>query len=753
MIYSDDLALIISIAEKVVDKKLQDNNRKLSTRVGSNIPGIDIPQLPGDNIDNLPTTPPPQTGNNLLMNTSFEYDTARHWTLVGSGTVANFSRSTTQKQSGTYSLKIQFIADGKCSISQKTSPVIFPTSRYNEWASLYVETGAVNFQMEVDWEYSSSVIGTAKSTKYTPSMSFGWEQKQFEFQAPHPVNVANAKFVFEGSAGTVIYLDSVGFFGSGGLNPGQIDLDTKPAAATGFAVTTGTNATYNFYSSYLECTWSDDTGADIIMDYEVIYAHNPPGTTSWKWQTGYRGKDKPIRFEVLPNAPYLVNIRQRNTFGNYGPWLGGSFTDPSSGATSITSAKDNTAPAIPTNVSVGSELGVIRVSWDAVADADLQEYIVVIRAGAAPTKSTYDKIFKTRSTIVIWDTPTMATTYHAGVYAIDTSGNESALSATASALVIGIAPADFDNGYLNADILNIQAAGGLVVADNTGITAKNGKLIFYSHDGDEAVYPWIKLNVDGLVSRQSNTQYAVLGKSGSFYGLYVANGAIRLSTGTPDGTTASTNAVEFNSNGLFAKDGSGNYLSVQPSAIQSSNYVSNTSGYKLQSDGTIYCNNLIARGSITVTSSSSGYGNFSDKPTSLSGINSTEGTKLGGVETGATNVAAWRHPTDTTKIDGGDIYTGSVRAAALYSETLSLSNNPWSTDGSTAQSGSRLFADSTGIYGYYDGSLKFKIGTNGSAIFTGDITGASGTFGGTLSTTANCTVGYDNTVGSSGSES
>jgi hypothetical protein len=62
---------------------------------------------------------------------------------------------------------------------------------------------------------------------------------------------------------------------------------------------------------------------------------------------------------------------------------------------------------------------------------------------------------------------------------------------------------------------------------------------------------------------------------------------------------------------------------------------------------------------VTFRSGSTGYANIGDRPTSLSGINSTEASKLTGIETGATNDAGWRHPSNTTKIDGGDIYVAS----------------------------------------------------------------------------------------------
>ena len=40
------------------------------------------------------------------------------------------------------------------------------------------------------------------------------------------------------------------------------------------------------------------------------------------------------------------------------------------------------------------------------------------------------------------------------------------------------------------------------------------------------------------------------------------------------------------------------------------------------------------------------------------------------VSDGATNDASWRHPTDITKIDGGDIYTGTVTAAKIAAGTI-----------------------------------------------------------------------------------
>ena len=133
-------------------------------------------------------------------------------------------------------------------------------------------------------------------------------------------------------------------------------------------------------------------------------------------------------------------------------------------------------------------------------------------------------------------------------------------------------------------------------------------------------------------------------------------------------------------------------------------------------------------GPVTFTSGSSGYANISDRPTELADINGTEGTKLTGIATGAdvtsantaaaingqgtlatlssadwsiqiggvgkpdddadvtsantaadtsavnglaaASVSGWAHGSDTTKIDGGDIFTNTVTASAIAALTI-----------------------------------------------------------------------------------
>ena len=153
--------------------------------------------------------------------------------------------------------------------------------------------------------------------------------------------------------------------------------------------------------------------------------------------------------------------------------------------------------------------------------------------------------------------------------------------------------------------------------------------------------------------------------------------------------------------------------------IQSTSYNPGVAGWKIDKAGNCEFNGGTFRGAVTFTSSSSGYANISDRPTSLSGVNATEGTKLAGIAAGATvgapsgtnvgstaattvesnaangnaantTVNTWKKPGYTT-IDGNQIYTGdayvdtlqikghavTIPVAANQSGTLNLSGVGW----------------------------------------------------------------------------
>lgn len=135
---------------------------------------------------------------------------------------------------------------------------------------------------------------------------------------------------------------------------------------------------------------------------------------------------------------------------------------------------------------------------------------------------------------------------------------------------------------------------------------------------------------------------------------------------------------------------------------------------------------MVLSGSITITSGS-GYGNLSDRPTSLSGINSGEGTKLTGIETGATVGAAWG-----TNLTGRptELTDGRVATALNSSGTVVTKVVPASVAGPGA-AGLYLGSD---YLGYYSGSAwKTYMQNNGNFYLSGTGTHALTWDGSTLS--------------------
>ena len=216
----------------------------------------------------------------------------------------------------------------------------------------------------------------------------------------------------------------------------------------------------------------------------------------------------------------------------------------------------------------------------------------------------------------------------------------------------------------------------------------------------------------------------ITGASG--YGLWTDNGfftgAITSTSGTIGGFTLSASAL---------------YAGAVATRIQ----LDTTSGihlgatafadapFRVSLAGALVATSATITGAITI-SSGSGYANISDKPTSLGGINSAEGTKLTGIEAGATVGAAWG--TNLSGIPGrfGDAPGG----AGLYLTATYMgyyNATVWKT---YMDNTGKFFLSGTAGYLNWDPvadtlSLKGAI-TATSGSFTGTITSTSGTIGG-----------------------
>lgn len=154
-------------------------------------------------------------------------------------------------------------------------------------------------------------------------------------------------------------------------------------------------------------------------------------------------------------------------------------------------------------------------------------------------------------------------------------------------------------------------------------------------------------------------------------------------------------------------------------------------------------------GAINITAAT-GYANITDKPTSLSGINAGEGTKLTGIETGATAGANW-----STNVSGRpvELTDGRISAGLNDSGFLVTKVLPGSNVGTPAGAGLYLGADKMGYYSgsawrtYMDNTGKFFFAGTGSAGIAWDLTDLYGTDGSTVQWYARASTGKLNAGG------
>jgi hypothetical protein len=109
-------------------------------------------------------------------------------------------------------------------------------------------------------------------------------------------------------------------------------------------------------------------------------------------------------------------------------------------------------------------------------------------------------------------------------------------------LTTGVVASDFETDALNAEIAQLVGSGA-VLLDGSGMVCKNGKFLFYSDDGtdatpDSALRIGIQSGAPQVAAFNAAGKKALLGQSGTFWGLYVEGGAIQVSTASDtDNTT------------------------------------------------------------------------------------------------------------------------------------------------------------------------------------------------------------------------
>jgi fibronectin type 3 domain-containing protein len=192
---------------------------------------------------------------------------------------------------------------------------------------------------------------------------------------------------------------------------------TPPAAPTGVQAAAGDGS--------VALQWSDNTEADLAgyrVYRHVVGADWPttplasPTTASWNDDTAVNG------------TTYEYRVTALDTNGNE------SAASPAVTATPV----DRTPPGVPTGLSASAGDGSVDLSWSADTDGDLAGYRVYRRiaggtwaaaAIATPTVNALHDVAVTNGT-----------TYEYRVTAVDTNGNESSASVTASATPRDLTP-------------------------------------------------------------------------------------------------------------------------------------------------------------------------------------------------------------------------------------------------------------------------------------------------------------------------
>ena len=160
--------------------------------------------------------------------------------------------------------------------------------------------------------------------------------------------------------------------------------------------------------------------------------------------------------------------------------------------------------------------------------------------------------------------------------------------------------------------------------------------------------------------------------------------------------------------------------------------IGSVAGARMEWDGSSF-NVYDGAGNLTISSGVVDYSRLTNKPSSLSAINSTESTKLAGIEAGATvgaptgtNVGGTAAETVATKANGslqkaGDSITGRI--------SMTVSDGLFA--GTDLNNG--VYMGNGGLVGKKAGATTFSISTTGDATFGGVLSGAVGTFAGSLS--------------------
>jgi hypothetical protein len=197
-----------------------------------------------------------------------------------------------------------------------------------------------------------------------------------------------------------------------------------------------------FNNSFIDVGWTAPVDGSASV-YEVQWAKKTGA--SYETPNAFRVGGNSYRIpNVIPGQTYGVKVFGVNRIGIP------STTLPSSGYQDVVAATDATAPVAPTGVVATAAIRSIIVRWNDNAEADMKLGAGIYQVDVASDVGfvTIVKTTRIAGTVATFADLASGTQYWVRVYAIDSSGNQSGASATATATTALAIITDVDQASL-----------------------------------------------------------------------------------------------------------------------------------------------------------------------------------------------------------------------------------------------------------------------------------------------------------------
>ncbi|URQ04658.1 minor tail protein [Streptomyces phage Emma1919] len=210
--------------------------------------------------------------------------------------------------------------------------------------------------------------------------------------------------------------------------------------------------------AYIDVSWTGVADTD-LQNYSVRYSTG----TSWDYINVPEGVTSARINGLRPDTDYNVAVAAVDYSGN-------SSAYTNAGTYPIKTAKDTSAPAAVSGVTVGAGITTMTVAWTENTENDVKNGIGTyeIQLDTANTFNTGNLVTKQNSgTIVSFANLTSNTTYYTRVRAIDATGNAGAWSSIVSGTPRYVANADIQAGTINGDKITAASLNGDRVVANS----------------------------------------------------------------------------------------------------------------------------------------------------------------------------------------------------------------------------------------------------------------------------------------------